>query len=602
MLSAAIVCSLTSNTIENGEACIFTNFFYPKMNTMTEEQLLDAVKEAFEREDYQLAQKKAQAVVEVNPESKAGYMMLGLSSIQIDELVQAKLAFFQITKLNEQDVEPYYHLAFIARAENGNSAATPYYHKILQINPSDEIALQSLAFFAYEAEEYNTAINYYKMLFEKGKQLKHVLQCAQIYQRQERAQEGLDLLQSFTPKEFNSVYTSMKKDFLLQLSMNKEALDCALEMLNHSPFNPELLMECADLFIGFKSYDVALDFLDKLIKYNAPKEYLLRAYEVRIAVYQTIEKYREAIEDCTTLLGYGEILGAKTEYYHGLRGAFNFELKAFKQALIDYNKVLELNPNSVEFLKKRGVLLFKSKKYDLAIRDLKKVLVTDSLMPDIHIYLAKIYLMQKNKKEALMHLHKADTMDSFDARALLEKYFPKQVTMLQNTTTTKLSKQYQQYEAKNQASPLLQQLFNKVWSPNLGKSLKAMQGELKSIPAGVTKLVLAELSENRFVITPDAILFFEGKKRVLEAYYSIELESSEAILLQVQPTKGGRPSTMRLFMYEEALGITYPIGTKDVSSRYFSVQTSEDNAYSKLKGYKMLSTSPKSIQSLINQL
>jgi hypothetical protein len=81
--------------------------------------------------------------------------------------------------------------------------------------------------------------------------------------------------------------------------------------------------------------------------------------------------------------------------------------------------------------------------------------------------------------------------------------------------------------------------------------------------------VLDSASKDLFLITAQGILFMEGEKEPLEAFYKVVIESEHSILLELQPSKGSPVSNMRLAFFEKNLLITYPVAETEVSAKYF---------------------------------
>jgi len=125
--------------------------------------------------------------------------------------------------------------------------------------------------------------------------------------------------------------------------------------------------------------------------------------------------------------------------------------------------------------------------------------------------------------------------------------------------------------AKNQNSPMLQKAFGKLWTPDMNRFILAMGDEAQKFPATALTQILDEISKDMLIITPQGLLFFEGTNPPLEAYYKIEVESQHAILLEVQPAKGGKTSSMRISFHEGSLVFTYPVQAEELPAKYFVV-------------------------------
>ena len=87
-------------------------------------------------------------------------------------------------------------------------------------------------------------------------------------------------------------------------------------------------------------------------------------------------------------------------------------------------------------------------------------------------------------------------------------------------------------------------------------------------PATLVKKVLDRMSRDMFLMTREGLLFFEPDME-LEAFYKVDVESHHAVLIELQATKGGEPSSMRLGFHDGSLMITYPVQDEEVAAKYF---------------------------------
>jgi tetratricopeptide (TPR) repeat protein len=103
-----------------------------------------------------------------------------------------------------------------------------------------------------------------------------------------------------------------------------------------------------------------------------------------------------------------------------------FENKNFEQAILIYNKVLELNPNDADTYNDKGLALHYAGKSDMAIETLKKGSRTDLSYQRIWLSLGYVLATSGKQEEAKTSLKKAIEMNPAtemgkEAQRLLEK-------------------------------------------------------------------------------------------------------------------------------------------------------------------------------------
>ena len=136
------------------------------------------------------------------------------------------------------------------------------------------------------------------------------------------------------------------------------------------------------------------------------------------------------------------------------------------------------------------------------------------------------------------------------------------------------------------------------------KFVLGSQQELLEYPASITKMILEKLSKEMFLITPQGLLLFEGDSSTpLEAFYSVEVESEHAILLNIQATKGGASSSMRISLYEDSLLLNYPVAEEDVPAKYYlAIETPTEEQLTRLKNKEIDIPYIETIETMIGQL
>ena len=120
------------------------------------------------------------------------------------------------------------------------------------------------------------------------------------------------------------------------------------------------------------------------------------------------ENHEEAIEILTNLIN----LNPELEEAYAFRGNSYFELKRYNQALIDYTRVIEMNPSSVGKNQKlaygmRGFTYSLLKEFDKALEDFNKCIELDANNSDVYNNRAYTYRFLNRYDEAIKDWEKA---------------------------------------------------------------------------------------------------------------------------------------------------------------------------------------------------
>ena len=92
------------------------------------------------------------------------------------------------------------------------------------------------------------------------------------------------------------------------------------------------------------------------------------------------------------------------------RGSYYFNSQQYDQAISDYNKAFELNPNSVVVLTNRAKYYVLNGEYSLALADLNKASAIDPNNGELYSLQGSTLLQQKNMQKALELFQKAETL------------------------------------------------------------------------------------------------------------------------------------------------------------------------------------------------
>ena len=108
-------------------------------------------------------------------------------------------------------------------------------------------------------------------------------------------------------------------------------------------------------------------------------ELLAILYNVRGNVYSAQKKYEEALADYSRAIE----LNPETAGYYNRRGNVYYTLEKYEEALADINRAIELNPEVALYYTNRGTVYYAQKKYEEALVDYSRAI---ELSPEVALY------------------------------------------------------------------------------------------------------------------------------------------------------------------------------------------------------------------------
>lgn len=237
----------------------------------------------------------------------------------------------------------------------------------------------------FNNEEYEKAVTYADMLIEKDSfdYVSWTLKGRALFNLG-KEQQGIDAVNKaieikpdyYEAYGFRAVLYHLTGEY--EVSQIIPDIDMAL---SEEPSNPELIKIKAGLLYKSKQFAKAISEYDKLLKID-PK-----AYEIIILIATT---NKELGNKELALKGYTQAIEIqpKLSFAYEERAYFFIENEQFEKAIADYNKLIEIIPESLEFrsikaytLNNRGFAYFKINKNDIALTDINqslKLLPTNS--------------------------------------------------------------------------------------------------------------------------------------------------------------------------------------------------------------------------------
>ncbi|MDR2906281.1 MAG: tetratricopeptide repeat protein [Helicobacteraceae bacterium] len=135
--------------------------------------------------------------------------------------------------------------------------------------------------------------------------------------------------------------------------------------------DPKKLFEQVDIAADNRDFQAAINLLSEVIAINPNNS---NAYNYRGYMYYELQNYDQAIADYTKAIELDP--DGRALYYNNRGFAYN-ELKNYKQAIADFTKAIALNPENAPAYYSRGNAYNKLKNYKQAIADFTKAIELD---------------------------------------------------------------------------------------------------------------------------------------------------------------------------------------------------------------------------------
>lgn len=537
---------------------------------------LALMKAAMEEERWADLQKIADQYTLDYPSEIDGYLFAGRANLMLEDYGEATYHFTMANRTEAENVEALLALGKLGLLQSQMSIARHNFRSVLKLEAENIDALSGLGDAAYKEQDFKGALEYFEQLksssnwanLSEEQQEVVLYKMADAYKLMEQADEGLAFISENRPDRFVESLSLIERDLyrIKAVENIEEIFECTKALYEKvDPRKAMYIVEYAQLLNARQEYEQVEALYTELLSFELEEETRVEALFERASLRRKMEKYQEAIEDYNALIE----LDARW-YYYTERADVNIHLKNAKAALADYNTAIELQEKPVyNTIKARAGLFQKAKAYDKAIEDGKRMLKLEKDNPDAYLVLAEAFRAKKEMEKAFKMYLEAELRGSLKSRELLANHFAKQVGQMRSRSTAKLLEAFEGDFDRNEQSPILQKAFGKLWTADMNKFILAMGDEALKYPAQALERVLDEIAQDLFIITPQGLLFFEGTEEPMEAFYRVEMESEHAILLEIQPTKGGPTENMRISYYDGSLLMTYPVQTEEVPAKYF---------------------------------
>ena len=529
-------------------------------------EALAQIKAGIKAAQFDEIEAKSWDMMAAHPDSVELLMALGEAAMQAVNFSRADYYFMKAKIKGAQRTEPLFALAQLSILIRDFSRARAYYADILKLDPAQVLAQLGIADTFYSAQLYMDATDSYsKVLSMNAKEVLEgdqyailVYKAASSFTVLKEYDKGLQLINDYAPQDFEEMVELAKLKLFQGQGKEKleEAKQCLTKLQQNVPNEPDYILQLIPYLEnegekeGLSALYQALFALDLSPTQKEDALRMRAQYSINRADWAT------ALKDLDNLLNLHE----KWMYFQD-RSLVKVQLKDIKGAVQDLTKAIGISSNSTILYSERGKLLAKAKAYDKAIADFEKILTLNALdreRADALFNIGVAYTKKQDKANALKSLMKAELMGHLKAKDFLLKNYADKLSQLRTKQRNKYKAAYEGAASRNSTSPILSKAIGQLWVPNMTKVFAELEPEMDRMPATIIKGVLEKASKDLFILTADALLLIEGDKEPVDAYYKVLVESEHSILLDVQPSKGGPSTNMRLSFFEGDLLMAYP--------------------------------------------
>lgn len=503
--------------------------------------------------------------------------ILGVAWLGKDNSINAKYYLYQSLQFSPKNKEALAIIVSMLIKQEKFIDAEETLEKILALDANDFFALRSMGDLKLKSNYHSFALDYYQKALESSQfaqvpfsaqadLLTKTLACCShggYYNK------GLELIKNYPIDGFEENLFLAKRNIYIAKSEEsmEEIIECTRELHKNAPENIIYIIDLIKFLREENPVDEINSLITKGMALDVPKEARVILLKEAGDFYLETESWEKAIPV------YEELFELENEVFYLQQLAFAREhTKDYKNALMDVSKAMKLegDPN-FSLLSQRAGLFVKVKHYDKAIADYTSMikLFPEESHADAYYNLGLIYHKKEDKQNSVKMLMKADMEGHLKANEYLIKKFPKQLIQIRTKNTDKFKSAFAGEKERNIKSPILSQAFENVWSSDIKKNIKSFEEQIPFLKVDFVENYLNKLASEVFIITPEALLYNDGSQEPLEAFYSVEMESEHAIILNIQAVKGGDPKQMKLLINGDNLIVHYPLTDIEIPPKYF---------------------------------
>lgn len=271
---------------------------------------------------------------------------------EIDDLDHVEKTYNQLTKIDPENLNHYYGFASYLLPKNELNKANELYLKAADINYSKVLFEQAVKISHAPYDQYHKAIEIYKQIIKLNPHNMNAYNNMGIcYNYLQQFHESLACYTKAIEldPDFDLPYENAANAYRRAGDL-KKAIKFYEKALKVDKSNYKVAVNLGITFYSLALYEKAVKYFQMALEYNS---YDVLAYYNLALAYNELKKYKEASEATNSALGILEmelndnarsIQGIEYAIHYTL-GVANYNLKNVKEALDNFLKSLEINPN-----------------------------------------------------------------------------------------------------------------------------------------------------------------------------------------------------------------------------------------------------------------
>ncbi len=278
----------------------------------------------------------------------------------------------RVIKIDSSNIDALYNLAQLIENKDKERAKS-LYEKVLQIQPENRLALESLLNFYYEERDYNNSERLLKNLI------------------------------------FNEPFEVELRHRLIGLYREWGKTDSAKKTLNEilERFPDDILSKLylIEICIEEKKYSEAIDLSKKAISLSVETYNKITVYDYILA---------QSIKDTNLRDSVFLLLNDQLKVQDSLANTYLFLISLlYDSAQIGdkFFSMIKFDETNLEILKKFGQQFYFDEKYDQAIKVLKKIYNFYENDFNVNVIIGQAFLIKENYDEALVYLKKSEKLN-----------------------------------------------------------------------------------------------------------------------------------------------------------------------------------------------
>jgi tetratricopeptide (TPR) repeat protein len=323
------------------------------------------------KEDYAKAALEYQDVLRFDKDP-AIYYALSKDYSNLGKLYLAAENGKEATERDPQNITYREHLARVYLLAHEIDSAVVQYQETIKIDSTSTQALYALAQLYQQAKKPLEAITIYKRILDQiGPEWEVLVQLTQLYEGLQRYGDAADAYQQMLAIDPSNL--DLKKR-LIETYLRAGEPDSALarldEILDVDRKNPEIEVLIGDIYLQKNETPKAIEYYNSVLQQDSV------AIETKLHIPETL---LERSQKDSTLVGYAKpmIEAIQKKWPNDWRpywflGFVGFSTRSDSSALVNFQKVTELNPGNADAWYYVGTIYFRIEQNDSAVAALEK--------------------------------------------------------------------------------------------------------------------------------------------------------------------------------------------------------------------------------------